>query len=130
MSQTVFLSSSNLDNNSIDLLESKVARLESLVYGEGDKTYDKPTSMIESLLATNNLLSAAANSRKNIESMYRRLGELNRDIADDAMGDPMSEFERKLNVVLTLHGQYKNNASVLENVSRLHSALDKGNLKR
>lgn len=123
-----FFISLHLEEAALDLLEEKIQKLESQVYGYSKPENDGQT-FIKTLLDANTMLNAAANSHQNVQSVYRRLPELNTYLTEETLLDPSAEFERKLNLVVTLNEDYTLKVKKLEEIAQLQSSMDKQSLK-
>ncbi|XP_015109148.1 uncharacterized protein LOC107035988 [Diachasma alloeum] len=116
---------------SIDVLEERVAELETKVYGNvNNPSIDDPlpeNSIIDNLLNTNTMISSALSSREKANSLVKRLSELNELLNMSFEEDLQSDV--KWEIIETMEPELRLNLEQIERVKELLPALEVNSIK-
>ncbi|XP_031838674.1 dynactin subunit 3 [Nomia melanderi] len=116
----------------IELLENRIAELERNIYGlkelNGSNNMPLENPVIDSLLHANTLISSAMSGREKANMAIKRLPELNGYL------DPVVEtidipIEAKLQLLLTMEPEIKQNCDMLRQMQELMPVLETDRIK-
>lgn len=115
----------------IELLEDRVIELEKKIYGlakkkENNDTLENP--VIDNILHVNTLVSSAMSGREKANLMIKRLPELNTYL-DPIIESSEIPIEAKLQLLLTMASEIKQNHEMLKQVQELTPVLETDRLR-
>lgn len=111
----------------IDLIEARIADLEKRVIGDLQTT-ENLSPVIDSLVTTNALIGSALTGRESTFNFMRRLGELDK-LLDPAAEDAAFDMRAKLEQVLVMEPELRQNLKSLRDVEELQPVLDSEHIK-
>lgn len=113
----------------LDILENKVRELELKVYGERPEPTENFNPIIDSLLQTNTIMTAALSGREKFTSIFKRLHELNDYLQLNPLSEDPVGLSTKLNIILSMKDEYENSAELMEKINELKFVLDDDKIK-
>ncbi|XP_076238616.1 dynactin subunit 3 [Calliopsis andreniformis] len=116
----------------IELLEDRITDLEKRIYGLSESKEDKnmllENPVVDSLLHVNTLISSAMSGREKTNAAIKRLPELN-NYLDPIVESSEIPAEAKVQMLLMMAGEIKQNYEMLSQVQELTPALDTDRLQ-
>lgn len=112
----------------VDVLDVQLRNLEKRIFGEADVCGEFP-SISESIESLNSLVNATVAGKPNLETLLKRVVELDKDLDLDHIDQHAVSMETKLELLLPMKNMLLEQAATLERIESMCEVLGSEHIK-